>query len=650
MLLSLLIPLGALAQEAYAVLTADGTLTFYYDNQWSEKEGILYDLNTESSRPYWYYNRNSITQVVFDASFRDARPSTTSSWFYGCSKLTSLDLSNLNTSNVTSMNSMFYGCSGLTALDVSNFDTSSVTSMGYMFYGCSGLTALDVSNFDTSNVTSMRSMFGGCSGLTALDVSSFNTSRVSEMTAMFSSCSSLTTLDLSNFNTSWVREMSSMFYSCSSLTTLDLSSFNTSYVMYMGVMFSGCSGLTTLDLSNFNTSNVQNMSGMFMGCSGLTTLDVSSFNTSNVTSMGSMFDNCSGLTTLDVSSFNTSKVTDMWGMFRKCSGLTALDVSYFDTSNVTSMGSMFEDCSQLTVIYGSNGWNTDKVTDSGNMFSGCTSIVGGAGTTYSDAFNDKTYAHIDGGADNPGYMTEQGTVFWDENSMEWPDISGGSVDIIVKRTINADEWSTISLPFDMTEEQVKKVFGNDVLLKEYVGYNVYLDNDKNVTGINLNFVDADLTDGFHLNHPYLIKVSKNIKSFLVTSTINVSRWDDVYIQQYDEVRDIYMYSAFWTNPISRVLDSGELFLSGNKFWYSTGLTRTKGLRANFRLSDLLMSANDASARISMSFDDSESTTGIGSLTPTLSEDDGAYYDLSGRRVEKPVKGLYIRNNKKVFVK
>ena len=49
------------------------------------------------------------------------------------------------------MSSMFYSCSNLTSLDVSNFDTSKVTDMGGMFYSCSNLTSLDVSNFDTSN-------------------------------------------------------------------------------------------------------------------------------------------------------------------------------------------------------------------------------------------------------------------------------------------------------------------------------------------------------------------------------------------------------------------------------------------------------------------------------------------------------------------
>ena len=46
----------------------------------------------------------------------------------------------------------------------------------------------------------------------------------------------------------------------------------------------------------------------------------------------------------------------------------------------------------------------------------------------------------------------------------------------------------------------------------------------------------------------------------------------------------------------------------------------------------------------------EGTTGIGSLTPALSEGEGVYYDLSGRRVAQPTKGLYIINGKKVVLK
>ena len=47
-----------------------------------------------------------------------------------------------------------------------------------MLYGCSSLTSLNLSNFYTSQVTSMNNMFYDCSSLTSLDLSSFNTTKV----------------------------------------------------------------------------------------------------------------------------------------------------------------------------------------------------------------------------------------------------------------------------------------------------------------------------------------------------------------------------------------------------------------------------------------------------------------------------------------
>ena len=85
--------------------------------------------------------------------------------FIECSKLTSLNLSNFDTSAVTSMNSMFAYCRGLTSLDLSSFDTSAVTNMNDMFSNCSKLTSLDLRNFDTSAVTDMGYMFNGCTAL-----------------------------------------------------------------------------------------------------------------------------------------------------------------------------------------------------------------------------------------------------------------------------------------------------------------------------------------------------------------------------------------------------------------------------------------------------------------------------------------------------
>ena len=202
-------------------------------------------------------------------------------YFSGFNKMTSIDLSVLDTSEVTNMYYMFCDCSSLTSIDVSNFDTSNVTDMGGMFDGCRGLTNLGVSKFDTSNVTDMGKMFDDCRGLTNLDVSNFDTSQVTDMSSMFASCSSLTSLDVSKFDTSQVTDMSAMFGGCSGLTSLDVSNFDTSKVTDMSEMFEGCSSLKSLDVSKFDTSNVTDMFGMFCECPAWDTVDQTKFSNAN---------------------------------------------------------------------------------------------------------------------------------------------------------------------------------------------------------------------------------------------------------------------------------------------------------------------------------------------------------------------------------
>ena len=240
------------------------------------------------------YQGSSINDIAFVAKKIYAPPSSTS-LFADLTKLTSIDFSNFDTSNVEYMNEMFIDCSSLTTLDLSNFDTSKVIDMSTMFYTCTGLTSLNVSNFNASNVEYMNEMFRACSSLTTLDLSNFDTTNVAGMRDMFNNCSNLTSLNLSHFDTSNVTDMSRMFIGCLNLTSLNLSSFDTTNVTDMSSMFSNCCSLASLDLSHFDTTNVTDMSSMFWNCWDLKSIDISSFNMTKVT-------NCDGM--LDFSSTN----------------------------------------------------------------------------------------------------------------------------------------------------------------------------------------------------------------------------------------------------------------------------------------------------------------------------------------------------------
>lgn len=356
--------------------------------------------------------------------------------FYDCKGLTSLDLSSFNTSNntsteymfqlcssleniifgsgfstenVTNMRGMFDGCSSLKSLNVGGFNTQKVSLMTIMFRGCSSLTSLDVSSFNTEKVTDMGGMFSGCEKLTNLDVSSFNTSNVTMMAGMFLECSALKSVDLKNFNTSQVTSMQSMFAGCKSLETLDVSHFDTGNVTNMKTMFSHCENLMSLDVTNFNTSKVLLFNGMFQVCPKLTTLDLSSFNTERATEMSFMFIQDSQLTDVNVGSFNTANVTTTYGMFAQ-TGLETLDLRNFDTHHVKDMNFMFAESTKLSTIYVGNSWSTANVEVGDSIFYSCPSLVGGQGTVFNPDNISVEYAHVDGGENNPGYLTEGNNI------------------------------------------------------------------------------------------------------------------------------------------------------------------------------------------------------------------------------------------------
>ena len=332
------------------------------------------------------------------------------------SRITTLDLRGLDTSNVTDMGSMFYGCSGLTSLDVSNLDTSNVTNMGGifsggvgMFEGCSSLTSLDISNLDTSNVTNMCNMFSGCSGLTSLDVSNLDTSNVTDMGSMFSGCSSLKSLNMSGWNANKVGHLYRIFLGCSSLVNLDMSrsDFGNVTPLYhaasldelftdcsslknvnmsgtnfgsltdMSYMFSGLDNLVCVNMSKANLGNVTNMAYMFMGCNSLIDVNMDDCDMCSVTDMMCMFKGCSNLSDINMSSCKMGNVIRTTQMFDGCSSLQNVDIRGSDMSSVTQMNYMFCNCSSLTNIDFVGSWDIGGVTsaNTAGMFDNCIGII-----------------------------------------------------------------------------------------------------------------------------------------------------------------------------------------------------------------------------------------------------------------------------------
>ena len=176
-------------KTAQAVLMSDNSMYFVYDetvtvgSTYKEKtvskvwsgDDVIY---SNPGSPGWRDDDDAkkVTTVVFDISFASVRLTNSGYWFMGMNYLTNIEhIEYLNTSDVTSMFDMFAGCSKITTLDLSNFDTSKVTDMQSMFKNCSELTTIYVSNlWNTDKVTSSSEMFLGCQSLSGYNESNVN--------------------------------------------------------------------------------------------------------------------------------------------------------------------------------------------------------------------------------------------------------------------------------------------------------------------------------------------------------------------------------------------------------------------------------------------------------------------------------------------
>ena len=308
--------------------------------------------------------------------------------YSNCTSITGLV--NLTTYEVTNMSRMFSNLSKVTSLDVSTLDTASCGDFSYMFNGCSALTSLNVSKFDTIRATNMKMMFNGVSKVNALNVSGFDTVNVRDMSGMFKGCSSVSGLDVSLFDTTNVENMASMFNGCSSLTSLDVTGFITTSVKSMGRIFKDCSKLTRLDLCSFDLSKLdgstylETLNGvndineveMFKGCTSLKSIllgkHFARINGAN------MFDGCSALNIIIAQSETPMSLSTDTGLNTLTNAIIYVpnDSSYTNYLKANNYSSVFGDRriktmlevlgeGKVTLYYG------DTYTSAGALVAGC---------------------------------------------------------------------------------------------------------------------------------------------------------------------------------------------------------------------------------------------------------------------------------------
>ena len=178
-------------------------------------------------------------------------------------------------------------------------------ALSYSFYGCTSLTSVNLSSLTTiSSSNALSSAFNGCASLTSVNLSSLTTvSSNSALSEAFRGCTSLTSVNLSSLATvSGTYALSAVFHGCTSLASVNLSSLTTvSGNSAFGNTFNGCTSLTSVNLSSLTTVSSNNaLSSAFINCTSLTSLSFPALTTtsfgSRTNQFNSMLSGCSNVT------------------------------------------------------------------------------------------------------------------------------------------------------------------------------------------------------------------------------------------------------------------------------------------------------------------------------------------------------------------
>ena len=433
--------------------------------------------NQNGSIMAWYVdqNGNSKYELHIGQSGYVYANSNSSNTFSGFSNVKTIDLTYFETLNAAYMSEMFARNTSLTSIDVSNFDTSHVYNMDAMFMA-TGLTLLDLSNFDTSRVSSIQAMVQGSSSLTYLIMDGWNLRRLTtlgtggggffqgsgvlslsarnwklpedcsdwlgrnwvsskiisvnvtgwdlsittNLTGLFASATTLQAIiGLETWDTSNVTGMSQMFFGDKYITSLDLSNFDTSNVTNMTVMFSGMSNLSTLTgLNNWDTSKLTEANQMFNATSKLSTLNLDNWNFRSFSSSNGLNGmlNSSGVKTLSAKYWKLPANASSWLAAMVGTSVESIDVTGWDLSITTDLSRMFEGYNKLNTILGLSTWNTSNITNMNRMFyrTGMysTAFTLNLGNNFDTSnVTDMSYMFYQTGYSNTNFTLNLGTLF-----------------------------------------------------------------------------------------------------------------------------------------------------------------------------------------------------------------------------------------------
>lgn len=245
-------------------------------------------------------------------------------------------------------------------------------------------------------------------------------------------------------------------------------------------------------------------------------------------------------------------------------------------------------------------------------------------TDFASVHDDQGHHPTDATAD----LTVSSTVTLDESN-SLANVALNNVQVSVDRTIPAGKWSTICLPFPLTEAQVAANFGTSVQIGDFNGYTM--------DGDNIKVIFLPVTS-MAAHHPYIIKVSSDVDG--ISALVDISYSTALNNNKGTEKKPKAFIGTYETIQ----LDEGCLYLKDNTFKYSNGKAKLKPYRGYFNFTDF---DPEAPARVFLDF---EEPTGVKHVEALSADETSEIFGLDGRRMSASEKGVRIVNGKKVINK
>lgn len=203
--------------------------------------------------------------------------------------------------------------------------------------------------------------------------------------------------------------------------------------------------------------------------------------------------------------------------------------------------------------------------------------------------------------------------------------------VVLKRSYNAGKWNTFCVPFNISKEELKAAYGNDVAVATYT------EDTTNPDRIGFNsMTDPSIT----ANVPVLLKPITAPQANIVFTNRTIQTGEaKVEGTNFDFVGN---YSIF--NEENGYLPAGNYFISNNTFYKAT-----ESSKSSLKSTRAYIAPKSSESRLVSILIDNVETTGINGITNDAAQD-GKVYNLSGQQVNKVTKGIFVKNGKKYIVK